>query len=82
MYVYYGTYNTRSALSLADEFKTLREANLYLFHSISPQQEVRTGIASGYEISVRAIVYATAAHERHHLNIFKERYEPGLFTPL
>ncbi|MEO6150094.1 MAG: DinB family protein [Mucilaginibacter sp.] len=81
IYMFYSTYNSRSMQSVAEEFKTLRDANLFLFRSINQQQEVRTGIASGYEISVRAMVYATAGHERHHLNIFKERYEPGLFIP-
>jgi uncharacterized damage-inducible protein DinB len=74
IYMQYSTYDTRSVQDIADEFKTLRNANLYFFRSINAEQEVRTGTASGYEISVRAMVYATAGHERHHLNVLKERY--------
>ncbi|RCH53796.1 DinB family protein [Mucilaginibacter hurinus] len=77
VYVYFGTYGTRDIQSLAAEFKAVRDANIYLFRSITPEQEVRTGIASGYEVSVRAIIYATAGHERHHLNILRERYAIG-----
>lgn len=75
VYMYYSTYNTRSIQDIAEEFKTLRDANLYFFRSINAEQEIRTGIASGYEISVGALVYATAGHERHHLNILQDRYQ-------
>lgn len=74
VYMYYSTYNNRNIQDIANEFKVLRDANLYLFRSITDEQSLRTGIASGYEISVRALVYATAGHERHHLNILRDRY--------
>ena len=74
IYMYYSTYNSRTIQSLAAEFKTLREANLYFYRSVSHEQGVRTGIASGYEISVRAMIYAAAGHVRHHLNILHQRY--------
>jgi hypothetical protein len=34
----------------------------------------RTGTASGNAISVRALAYIIAGHERHHLSILKDRY--------
>lgn len=66
--------STRSLKDLATEFKALREANLYLYRSVSPQQSLYIGIASGKAISVRALLYIIAGHELHHLSILKERY--------
>lgn len=64
----------RTLNHLAKEFKTLREANLYLYGSITPAQSLNKGIASGKSVSVRALLYIIAGHELHHLAILKERY--------
>jgi len=68
------TFNSRSLEELADEFKAVRESNMYLFRSLSDQQQTQKGIASGNPVSVRALLYIIAGHELHHLNIIKERY--------
>jgi uncharacterized damage-inducible protein DinB len=60
--------------ALANEFKAVRDANLYLYNSITDQQSLLTGTASGSRVSVRALLYIIAGHELHHLNIVKERY--------
>jgi uncharacterized damage-inducible protein DinB len=43
--------------NLAAEFKTVREANLYLFNAITDEQSLLTGTASNSNISVRALLY-------------------------
>ena len=68
------TFNSRSLEDLADEFRAVRESNLYLFRSLTRQQQTQKGIASGNPVSVRALLYISAGHELHHLNILKERY--------
>jgi uncharacterized damage-inducible protein DinB len=68
------TFNSRSLEDLADEFRAVRESNMYLFRSLTGQQQTQKGIASGNPVSVRALLYITAGHELHHLNILKERY--------
>ena len=73
-YVEKATFNTRTLQDLADEFKAVREANLYLFRSLTPQQIEATGIANGSVITVNALLYITAGHEMHHINIIKQRY--------
>lgn len=73
-YVEKATFNSRTLQDLADEFKTVREGNLYLFKSLTPQQIASTGIANGNVITVNALLYITAGHEMHHINILKERY--------
>lgn len=66
--------SNRTLSNLAAEFKTIREANLYLYNSITDAQSLFTGTASGSHVSVRALLYIVAGHELHHLNILKERY--------
>ncbi|RYD89946.1 MAG: DinB family protein [Sphingobacteriales bacterium] len=77
-YVSNSNFNALAIKDLAEEFKLLRNANLHMFRSLTTQQLDRTGIASGNKITVRALVYATAGHERHHLNLFRERYKLSL----
>jgi uncharacterized damage-inducible protein DinB len=60
--------------NLAAEFKAVREANLYLFNTITDEQSLLTGTASNSKISVRALMYIIAGHELHHLKVLKERY--------
>ena len=73
-YVEKATFNNRTLQDLADEFKAVREADLYLFRSLTPQQIASSGIANGAVITVNALLYITAGHEMHHINILKERY--------
>jgi len=35
---------------------------------------LRVGVASGNEISVRALGFLFSGHQIHHLNVVKERY--------
>jgi uncharacterized damage-inducible protein DinB len=66
--------NNRTLASLADEFKTVRSGNLYFINSLTPDELTIRGNATGYTITVKALLYAMAGHELHHLNILKERY--------
>jgi hypothetical protein len=66
--------NRRTLNDLANEFRALREANLYLYRSITDAQSLNMGIASNHPVSVRALLYITAGHEMHHINILRERY--------
>ena len=59
---------------LANEFRILREANLFLFKSLNEAQLLNAGIANGKPVSVRALLFITVGHELHHLDIMKERY--------
>lgn len=73
-YVEKSTFSSRTITDLIEEFKLVREANLFLFRSLTPQQLLATGIANSNIISVRALLYIAAGHEMHHLSIIKERY--------
>ena len=59
---------------LIEEYAAVRAASVALFDSLFPEEWTRRGIASDKGISVRALAWIAAGHERHHLGILKERY--------
>lgn len=73
-YIKNSNYDTRSIQSLAAEFKTVRESSLYIFSSLTEEQQLTIGNVSDYQVSVRALVYMTIGHELYHLDLVKERY--------
>jgi len=65
----------RRALSeLIAEFEAVRSATLAMFRGFSDAEFARKGIASNNPITVRALAYIIAGHERHHVKILHERY--------
>lgn len=73
-YVRGANFGARTLFDLAAEFHHLRQANLLLFRSFDEAALHRRGIANGLEISVRALAYIIAGHERHHMTILREKY--------
>jgi uncharacterized damage-inducible protein DinB len=66
--------NARTLASLARELGTVREATVLLFESLPAEAWGRSGVASGKDVSLRALAYITAGHARHHYRILRERY--------
>jgi hypothetical protein len=60
--------------ALLAQWRELRAANTSLFASFDAEAWKRTGIASNNPVSVRALAYIIAGHERHHMRILRERY--------
>ena len=73
-YVLAADFGNRRLSDLAAEFEHLRRANLFLFKSLDETAWLRRGVASGNEVSVRALAYIMAGHEMHHMQIVRERY--------
>jgi uncharacterized damage-inducible protein DinB len=69
--------DSRTIASLGHELAVVRESTVQLFQSLPTDAWVRRGVASGKEISVRAIAYIVAGHPIHHLRILRERYLVG-----
>lgn len=63
---------------LADEWADVRRATLSLFRHLPPDAWTRRGTASGFPVTVRALAWIIAGHERHHLGVLAERY--GLWS--
>lgn len=78
-YVRAANFDERALGDLLDEFRAVRNATLLLFKNLTDEMMLRTGVASGTTLSVRALAYLIAGHERHHVKIFRERY--GLREP-
>lgn len=60
--------------ALRAEFARVRLASLSLFESLPAAAWRRRGIASGQEVSVRALAFIIAGHLDHHMAILRERY--------
>ncbi len=66
--------NGRSVVDLVQEFRLLREANMFLLNNLNEQDWLRMGTASGLPVSVRALAYIMSGHVTHHVNILQHRY--------
>ncbi len=74
VYVKNGNFNKRQLFDLNYEYRLVRESNILLFGSFDKSVFNNRGIASGYEVTVLALMWMTAGHEKHHLNVLMERY--------
>lgn len=59
---------------LLDEFAAVRSATVSLLAHLPRDAWRRRGIASGKGVTVRALAWITAGHERHHRRVLQERY--------
>lgn len=73
-YVEAAGFDRRSWESLVGEWRLERQANLLLFGSFDGETLDRRGNASGFGVSVRALLYIIAGHELHHRRVLEERY--------
>lgn len=73
-YVTEGNFNSRELFELNYEFRLLRESNLLLFRSFTPEMLKHRGFANESSVSVLAILFIIAGHEKHHMNVLREKY--------
>jgi hypothetical protein len=76
-YVPAGRFNDRSVGDLADEFEAIRSSTVHLFRYLDEDEMARRGTANNATISVRALGFVIAGHERHHAKLLRERYGIG-----
>ena len=67
-------FDDRSLTSLVDEFVAVRRATIALLSGLPVEARTRRGIASGKEVSVRALAHILPGHVAHHLQVLKDRY--------
>lgn len=63
--------NTRK---LVKEYTTTRQASLTFFNNLNASQFKHTGMASQYNMSVRACAWIICGHELHHWSVMLDRY--------
>ena len=59
---------------LAEAYALNRRANIVFFRNLPPDAWDRRGIASENPVTVRALAYIIAGHDRHHVKVLRERY--------
>jgi len=70
-------FDERRLVDLVAEFEAVRSATLTLFRSLGPMALDRRGTANGALLTVRALAYIIAGHERHHAKVLETRYLVG-----
>jgi len=73
-YVDHANFNDRTLIDLLDEFQVVRASTIQFAKNLDPAAYERRGSANGNPISVRALLYIIAGHERHHVELLRERY--------
>jgi hypothetical protein len=57
-----------------EEFRQIRASTVSFFRNLPDEAWLRSGMASGYPFTVRAMAYIVAGHTSHHAAILRERY--------
>lgn len=73
-YVAQSNFRSRTMEDLLEELFAVRAATLSLAKHLPESALARRGSANGAPVSVRALLYIIAGHERHHLAVLRERY--------
>lgn len=74
MFVELSQANHRSMDHLLKEYRSLRESTIDMFSGFSNDMLTYIGEASDSPLSPRAAGFIIAGHEKHHIQVIKERY--------
>ncbi len=66
--------NQKSISALVEDYKSARNNTISLFNSFDDEMFLRIGIASGGNMSVRALGFVILGHQNHHISVIQERY--------
>ncbi len=66
--------NEREIEDIMREFSLVREASIAFVESLTDDQLKRKGSANNFPLSVLFLVNLIYGHNKHHLNILRERY--------
>ena len=67
-------FDARTLADVLEEFELVRGATIQFAKHLTADEQERRGKANGQEVSVRALMYIIAGHERHHVALLRERY--------
>lgn len=59
---------------LAEQYALVRRSHIVLFRNLPTEAWERRGVANGSEVTVNALAWIIAGHERHHVKVLRERY--------
>jgi uncharacterized damage-inducible protein DinB len=66
--------HARSIAAIAGEMERLRQVNVDMYLSFTPEMLKRSGTANQVELSVLNLGYIIAGHDLHHRKVLLERY--------
>jgi hypothetical protein len=69
-----GGFDQRPLIELIDELRTVRASTLALLRGFDAEALARRGPANEAHVSVRALAWIIAGHERHHRQLLRDRY--------
>jgi len=69
-----GGFDDQPFAALLDEFRLVRLSTVALYTCFPQEAIARTGVANENPTSVRAIAWIIAGHERHHMQVIREKY--------
>ncbi|MGA6980932.1 MAG: DinB family protein, partial [Candidatus Sulfotelmatobacter sp.] len=73
-YVRNGPYAQCKLTDVVEDFIAVRRATISMLRYLDEAAWTRRGVASGKEVTVRALAYMIAGHELHHRRILEEKY--------
>jgi uncharacterized damage-inducible protein DinB len=76
-YVAHGHFERRTIASLAEELGLVRASTIAFVRGLDGAVHANQGTANGASMTVRALCWVVAGHERHHRKVLRERYGIG-----
>jgi uncharacterized damage-inducible protein DinB len=73
-YVANASFDSWKLGDLAEHYALVRRATIVLFRNFPDEAWTRRGIASDYSITLPALAWIIVGHERHHVQVLRERY--------
>ncbi|QNL22849.1 DinB family protein [Hyphobacterium sp. CCMP332] len=73
-YVSNADFNSQEWEDLIKRYDFLRRNTIHLCNEIKKEDYSKFGNANGNDISIDALVFVIAGHEKHHRNVIKEKY--------
>lgn len=77
-YVDGASFDNRPVAELLDEFQAIRRATIALLWSLTAEHLQRAGTANNGHITAAALAYIVVGHAKHHMNVVRESYAPGI----
>lgn len=59
---------------LAEDYRAVRQSTITLLRGLPAEAWSRKGTANNVSITARALAYASAGHELHHMGVIRNRY--------
>ena len=73
VYIKHARSDARTLPELLAEYEAIRTSTRLFFQSLDEEAWLRSGVANGFSVTVRALAHIIAGHERHHVNILRSR---------